>query len=72
MGVKVGLLEDGLAIESGKEITGADLLSYGDHRIAMAFSIAALAAEGPSKLDDPSAVEITFPGFFPTLEKITS
>jgi len=72
MGVKVGLLEDGLAIESNGDLQGADLLSFGDHRIAMAFSIAALAAAGPSTIDDPSVVDITFPNFFSCLQKIAS
>lgn len=72
MGVKVGLLEDGLAIESNGELQGADLLSFGDHRIAMAFSIAALVANGPSTIDDPSAVDITFPEFYSCLKMIAS
>jgi len=72
MGVKVGLLEDGLAIEGGKELNGADLMTYDDHRIAMAFSIAALGASGPSTIDNPKAVEITCPEFFTLLGKIVS
>jgi 3-phosphoshikimate 1-carboxyvinyltransferase len=70
-GVKCGLLEDGLAIEGGTEFNGADFLSFGDHRIAMAFSIASLFAVGPSSLDDSSVVGISFPKFYEILSKIT-
>jgi 3-phosphoshikimate 1-carboxyvinyltransferase len=72
MGVKCGLLEDGLAIEGKKEIDGADLKSFGDHRIAMAFSIAALSAVGPSTIDDDSSIQISCPNFYELLSKITA
>lgn len=71
MGVKCGLLEDGLAIEGGKELAGADFQSFGDHRIAMAFSIAALFLVGPSEIDDDSVVNISCSGFYNLLESIT-
>ncbi len=71
MGVKCGLLEDGLAIESGREIEGADFKSYGDHRIAMAFTIASLFVTGPSSLDDEACVAVSCPEFFDLLEQIT-
>jgi 3-phosphoshikimate 1-carboxyvinyltransferase len=70
MGVKCGLLDDGLAIEGRQEINGADLVSYGDHRIAMAFSIASLAAVGPSTMDDTSCVGISCPEFYDLLLRI--
>ena len=72
MGVKCGLLDDGLAIEGRQEINGADLLSFGDHRIAMAFSVAALAAVGPSSMDDTSCVVISCPSFYELLLQIIS
>jgi 3-phosphoshikimate 1-carboxyvinyltransferase len=72
MGVKCGLLEDGLVIEGGKELQGADLMTYGDHRIAMAFAIAAQFAVGPSTLDDESVVGISCPTFFELLHTIAS
>lgn len=71
MGAKCGLLEDGLAIEGSRSLQGADFKSFGDHRIAMAFSIAALFVEGPSTLDDPDCVRISFPTFFELLESVT-
>ncbi|HKK21530.1 MAG TPA: 3-phosphoshikimate 1-carboxyvinyltransferase [candidate division Zixibacteria bacterium] len=71
MGVKCGVLEDGLAIEGGKELPGTDFKSFGDHRIAMAFSIASLFLVGPSTIDDDSVVGISCPNFYSILEKIT-
>ncbi len=70
-GIKCGLLEDGLAIEGGTEFSGADFESYGDHRIAMAFSIAALFAVGPSTIDDASVVDISCPNFYELLSEVT-
>ncbi|RME26827.1 MAG: 3-phosphoshikimate 1-carboxyvinyltransferase [Candidatus Zixiibacteriota bacterium] len=72
MGVKVGLLPDGLAIEGGGHPQGADFVSYGDHRIAMAFSVAALAADGPSTIDDPSIVSVSCPEFYTLLTELIS
>ncbi len=71
MNVKCGLLEDGLAIEGGKDLSGADFQSFGDHRIAMAFSIAALFLVGPSTIDDDTAVSVSCPSFYNTLDSIT-
>ncbi|MDZ4724322.1 MAG: 3-phosphoshikimate 1-carboxyvinyltransferase [candidate division Zixibacteria bacterium] len=70
MGVKVGLLEDGLAIEGSNELHGADINSYNDHRIVMAFSIAAMVAVGPSVIDDSSVVAISCPTFYDLLAKV--
>ncbi|MFZ5980754.1 MAG: 3-phosphoshikimate 1-carboxyvinyltransferase [Candidatus Zixiibacteriota bacterium] len=70
MGVKCGVFGDGLIIEGGKEYNGADFDSHGDHRIAMAFSIAALFAETPSTIDEASVVEISCPEFFKLLDQI--
>ncbi len=71
MGISCGLLEDGLVIERKGEPSGADFESFGDHRIAMAFSIAALFAAGPSTIDDDSVVAVSCPEFFQILDKIT-
>ena len=70
MGVKCGLLDDGIAVEGRREIHGADMLAFGDHRIAMAMSVAALAASGPSSLDNPDVVAISCPGFYELLGAI--
>jgi 3-phosphoshikimate 1-carboxyvinyltransferase len=71
MGVKCGLLEDGLAIEGGKELSGADFQSFGDHRIAMAFSIAALFLVGPSTIDADEVVNVSCPNFYNLLDAIS-
>lgn len=70
MGVKVGLLDDGLAIEGAKELHGADLQSFSDHRIAMAFAIAAQLAVGPSTIDGAECVSISCPRFFEFLATV--
>jgi 3-phosphoshikimate 1-carboxyvinyltransferase len=44
--------------------------AQGDHRMAMAFAIAALAAEGPSTIDGADAVAVSYPGFFETLQRL--
>ncbi|MEA2031926.1 MAG: 3-phosphoshikimate 1-carboxyvinyltransferase [candidate division Zixibacteria bacterium] len=71
MGIKCGVLKDGLAIEGGKELSGADFKSFGDHRIVMAFSIASLFAVGPSTIDDESTVKVSCPEFFDLLETVS-
>ena len=71
MGVSCGALEDGLVIERKAEPNGADFETFGDHRIAMAFSIAALFAVGPSTIDDDSPVAVSCPGFYEILSQIT-
>ena len=71
MGVKCGMLEDGLAVEGGSDFNGADFKSFGDHRIAMAFSIASMFLIGPSSIDDASVVSVSCPEFYNLLDKIT-
>lgn len=71
MNVKHGLLDDGLAIEGGTDYSGADFESFGDHRIAMAFSIASLFLIGPSTIDD-DAVKVSCPNFYDLLDEISS
>jgi len=70
MGIKCGRLEDGLAIEGGTNPSGADFRSFGDHRIAMAFSIASLGLVGPSSIDDESVVSVSCPEFYDLLSKV--
>ena len=70
MGIKCGLLEDGLAIEGGWELNGVDFESFGDHRIVMAFSIAAMFLYGPSSIDNDEVVAVSCPNFYELLEQI--
>jgi len=59
---------DGLFVPGGQSLRGGIVDSFGDHRIAMAFAIAALIAEGPVTIQNPACVAISFPGFFELLE----
>ncbi|MEA3189327.1 MAG: 3-phosphoshikimate 1-carboxyvinyltransferase [Chthoniobacter sp.] len=70
MGVEVTEREDGLEIIGGSPLRGARLKSFGDHRIAMAFAIAGLFADGETIIDDVECVETSYPGFHDTLELI--
>jgi 3-phosphoshikimate 1-carboxyvinyltransferase len=72
MGVKVGELEDGMAIDGGAELNGAEIESFGDHRIAMAFAIAALIARGPSVIKDAECVEISYPSFWDDFDRLVN
>lgn len=71
MGADIEEYEDGLDITGGKRLTGAVIESYKDHRIAMAMAIAAMIAEEKTIINDVSSVNISFPGFFEMLKKLT-
>lgn len=70
MGAQVEEREDGLRIPGGQVLRGAEVDSHGDHRIAMAFSIAALRAEGETRVRNASAASVSYPGFFEVLQSI--
>jgi 3-phosphoshikimate 1-carboxyvinyltransferase len=70
MGAQVEEREDGLEIRGGQQLHGAQLESFGDHRIAMAFSIAALRAHGETLIRGSECAAISYPGFFSTLEAL--
>jgi 3-phosphoshikimate 1-carboxyvinyltransferase len=72
MGAEIEEFEDGLSIRGKTELKGATLESYKDHRIAMALSIASLIADGTSTINNVSSVNISFPGFFDILSKLTA
>lgn len=67
MGVVVEEFPDGLRVPGRQSLKGAEISSYGDHRIAMAFSIAGLIADGPTAIQDSDCVRISFPTFFDTI-----
>ena len=69
LGVTVVEHPDGLTIAGGR-IAGGDVASEGDHRIAMALAIGALVATGPVHIRGASAVDISYPAFWPTLSRI--
>lgn len=70
MGAQVEELADGLRIPGNQELRGAEIDSFGDHRIAMAFAIAALRAEGESRIRRADTAVISYPGFFDALESL--
>jgi 3-phosphoshikimate 1-carboxyvinyltransferase len=70
MGAEVAEFEDGLDVPGGQKLHGATIDSGGDHRIAMAFSVAALRAEGETVIQGAESVAISFPEFFDLLELV--
>jgi len=70
MGAEVEEFPDGLAVSGPTQLHGALLDSHGDHRIAMAFSVAALLAKGDTEISGSECVAISFPEFFPLLESV--
>ncbi|HEV2275886.1 MAG TPA: 3-phosphoshikimate 1-carboxyvinyltransferase [Acidobacteriaceae bacterium] len=70
MGAEVEEFEDGLDVPGGQKLHGAEIDSGSDHRIAMAFSVAALRAEGETIIHGAEAAAISFPEFFDLLDRI--
>jgi len=68
--IEVEELADGFRIPPGQRISGGSITTFADHRIAMAFAVAGLLAEGPVEIDDPACAAISFPDFFSKLELI--
>ena len=71
MGVDVTPTDDGMIIRGGNPVHGGQINSYLDHRIAMAFSIAALAAEGNTEIQDGQCVDVSYPSFFTELHSLS-
>jgi 3-phosphoshikimate 1-carboxyvinyltransferase len=72
MNVPVNTTADSLEIPGRQSFHAAEIQSCGDHRIAMAFTIAALLADGTSLIHDAEAASVSFPEFYNTLRGITS
>lgn len=71
MGAHVEEFDDGLKIPGRQSLHGAEIDSHSDHRIAMAFAVAALRAEGETLIRGAESAAISYPAFFQTLEAIT-
>jgi 3-phosphoshikimate 1-carboxyvinyltransferase len=72
MGAEVEEFDDGMRVKGPAKLRGARVRSFGDHRIAMAFAVAALTASGETFIEDAEeCVSISFPEFFPLLESLT-
>jgi 3-phosphoshikimate 1-carboxyvinyltransferase len=70
MGAEVEEFEDGLDVPGGQQLHGATIDSGGDHRIAMAFSVAALRASGETLIQGAESAAISFPEFFDLLDQV--
>jgi 3-phosphoshikimate 1-carboxyvinyltransferase len=70
MGAECEEREDGLRVPGNQKLHGAEIDSGGDHRIAMAFAVAALGAEGESVIHGAESARISFPEFFEMLESV--
>ena len=70
MGADVTETEDGMIIRGGRPLHGAVIDSRNDHRIAMTFAVAALAAEGETSIPQWDCVNISYPGFLEDLRKL--
>jgi 3-phosphoshikimate 1-carboxyvinyltransferase len=69
MGVEVELAPDGFRVPGGQRFRAATLDSFGDHRIAMAFAVAGLAADGATDIEGAGAAAVSYPEFFATLRQ---
>ena len=70
MGVRVDVFDDGFAVEGPQKLRGAVIDSMDDHRIAMAFAVAGLVADGETRILKTECVDISYPGFFDMLEEV--
>ena len=70
LGCKVEAFDDGLRIPGRQRFTGAELDSFGDHRIAMAFAVAGLKARGETVIDNAEAASVSFPEFYDKLDEL--
>lgn len=70
MGAEVEEFADGMKIPGKQKLHGATVESFDDHRIAMAFAVAALRAEGETTIQGAEAVAVSFPEFFEALRKV--
>ena len=71
MGAEVEEFPDGLRVPGHQHLAGAEIASYGDHRIAMAFAVAGLVADGPCTIHDAEAASVSFPEFYTTIDEIS-
>jgi len=70
MGIQIEVTPDGMKIPGKQQFRAAQFDSFGDHRIAMAFAVAALRADGPCAIDNADAASVSFPEFWGLLESL--
>ncbi len=72
MGIAVEARPDGMIVPGRQKFRAAAFDSFGDHRIAMAFAVAALRADGESTIEDAGSAAVSFPQFFSILRQVSS
>ena len=70
MGIEVEVTPDGMRVPGKQKFRAAAFDSFGDHRIAMAFAVAALAGDGESTIDNADAASVSFPEFWNILQQL--
>jgi 3-phosphoshikimate 1-carboxyvinyltransferase len=70
MGAEVDERADGLRIPGKQKLHGGEVDSHGDHRVAMAFAVAALRAQGETTIHGADAAGVSYPAFFQDLERV--
>jgi 3-phosphoshikimate 1-carboxyvinyltransferase len=70
MGAEILEHSDGMTIAGRQPLRGADIETYGDHRIAMAFTVAALTASSATRIHRAECAVVSFPGFYDALQKL--
>ena len=71
LGANAEELPDGLIIQGGAKLDGTNCRAYGDHRLAMALAVAGLVAHGVTTIDDDVAVQVSYPGFWMDLDRVS-
>lgn len=71
MGCEIEVFEDGFRIQGPQKLKGADIKTFHDHRIAMAFTIAGIVSDGETVIHDSECVAVSYPNFFETLTALT-
>jgi 3-phosphoshikimate 1-carboxyvinyltransferase len=70
LGADIDERPDGFHVRGGRRLTGGEVDARGDHRLAMAFAVAALGAAGPTTIRDAGAAAVSYPEFFSVLESL--
>ena len=68
LGAKIRETADGMTIEGGSKLTGTEVESHGDHRIAMSMAVAGLIADGATTIGESEAADVSYPTFWGELE----
>ena len=72
LGATIREVDDGMIIEGGSRLHGAEVFSHGDHRIAMSMAVAGLVAQGQTQIGDSEAADVSYPSFWDTLDGLAS